>query len=371
MSASTSHRLGLLKHKIMDRWVERTLKEVSAAHHQVDLALRNSLIAYLDHLVDALSLTIDRTEIRKQEDKHLSTLLGKEHGRARAISYNYSIDQVIFEYHILRQVIFDYMEEEEPLSSVEREVILCSIEQAVNDAATEYSNTLRDVSDLLTKTLAHDFRTPLQVAKLNLQLILRKPEDMESIISKASRASISLDRLDRMILDLLDVSQLKAGNPLVLELQENCNLDWIIRQVASDLNQTHENKVIIKSKGQCLGNWNEKGLRRVVENLVTNGIKYGDPHKPVTISLEETPTEAILSVHNEGVPIPKEEIAILFQQYRRSRNVKEKIGWGLGLTVVKGMTEAHQGSVQVVSEKDKGTTFKIKLPKKRNLGQTN
>lgn len=362
MSNRASECLDRNKSKIMDLWVERALKEVPAAHQQEDLALRNSLPTYLEQLVDALSTTIERTEARRLYDEAESSRIGRKHGMERAGSYNYSMDQVIFEYHIMRQVICDVLESEAPLTLTEREVIVCSVEQAVNDAATQYSNTLREIQEQLTQTLAHDFRNPLAVAKLNLQLIMRKPDDLENTINKASKASVSLDRLDRMIQDLLDASRMKAGNKLALEFN-HCDLNWIVKEVAGDLNAAHDNKIIIKSAGACLGNWNENGLRRVVENLGTNAIKYGKTNTPVTLSLTQTADSATLSVHNEGEPIPKEEISLLFQQFRRSRRTEEKIGWGLGLTVVKGMTDAHKGEIEVISEREKGTTFIIKLPK--------
>jgi signal transduction histidine kinase len=141
---------------------------------------------------------------------------------------------------------------------------------------------------------------------------------------------------------------------------------WVeraLKEVAGDLNLYYKNEVNIKSQGKCLGNWNESALRRVVENLASNAIKYGKPQTPVTISLTEDGSSATLSVHNQGDPMAKEDLSILFQQYRRAKSAEHKIGWGLGLTVVKGVTEAHHGTVEVVSEAGKGTTFSVKLPK--------
>jgi signal transduction histidine kinase len=363
MSNSTALRLIRLRDAIMDKWVERALGEVGAAQHLEDLALRDSLPEYLEHMADALSTTIKRTEVRRLFDKKEGTRIGKKHGKERAISFNYSMDQVIYEYHILRQVICDLMEEEAPLNDVEREIIVCSVEQAVNDAATQYSETLRDIQEQLTQTLAHDLRNPLQVAKLNLQLMLRRPDDVENVMNKTSRASVSLDRLDKMIMDLLDASRMKAGLKLHLELQKDCDLNWVIREVAADLNISFDNKILVKSKEPCLGNWNEGGLRRLVENLASNAIKYGEPGTPVTLSLSESSGMAVLSVHNEGEPIPQDEIPILFQQFRRARGAERKLGWGLGLVVVKGMADAHHGTVEVISAKGAGTTFLVKLPK--------
>ena len=365
MSKTASERLDINKEEVMDLWVDRALKEIKAAKHQEDLALRNSLPVYLEHLVDALSTTINRTRARRIADKEEGTRIGKKHGKERASSFNYSMDQVISEYHIMRQVICDVLEREVPLTPVEREVIVCSVEQAVNDAATQYSDTLKDIQEQLTKSLAHDFLTPLSAARLNLQFVLRKPDDVENIISKTSRAIVSLDRIEKMIQDLLDVSRMKAGAHLHLPFK-SCDLNWIVKDVAGELNVTHTNKIIIKSHGPCVGHWNEDGLRRVVDNLVSNAVKYGKSNSVVTVTLTQNENIVTLSVHNEGEPISPNEIGILFEQFRRARTSEEKRGWGLGLSVVKGMVDAHHGEVQATSSKEEGTTFTIRLPKSRS-----
>lgn len=367
MPGNASERLNKNKAKIMDLWVKRTMAEVPAAHHLEDLALRDSLANYLDQLEDALSTTIERTQARQLKDKEDSTRIGRQHGRERAASYNYSLDQVIFEYHILRQTICDVLEAEELLTPVEREVIVCSVEQAVNDAATQFSNSLKEIQEQLTHSLVHDFRTPLAVAKLSTEMILRRPDEKEHILHMAKAASVSLNRLEKMIQDLLDSSRMKAGEFLELKFTKGCDLIHIVKNVAEEMNFIHKNRIIIKSSGACVGTWNEKGLRRIVENLTTNALKYGKADTPVTISIDKISNETILSVHNEGEPIPNKEIAILFQQFRRSKGTEAKSGWGIGLTIVKGMTEAHHGKIEVISNKEDGTTFKIILPEDSSL----
>lgn len=363
MPSSASSRLNRLSPKIMDLWVQRALAEVSASKHQEDLALRNSLPIYLTQLSDALSKTIDRTAARNRRDRYESTFIGNKHGRERAVSKNYTMDQLIFEYHILREVICDVMEEEKELSAVEREVIISSIEQAVNDAATQFARTLREIQEQLTNTLAHDFRTPLTVAKMNLQLILRNPDDADHVISKASQGVTNLERLDRLIQNLLDGSRMKAGSGLTVELSKGVDLNVLIQEVMTDLSTTHKNRMIYKAPGKCLGLWNESGLRRVIENLATNAVKYGYDHTPITITLTQSEDKAVFSVHNQGAEIPEDEVSMLFQQFRRLRTAEDKPGWGLGLSVVKGMVEAHHGEIEVESVAGKGTTFTITVPK--------
>lgn len=363
MPKSSSLRLGESKKRIMDIWAERALQEVSAAGHQENLALRNSLPEYLTQLENLLSSTTNRTHARKLYEKEESSRVGKKHGRERAGSRNYTMDQLIFEYHLLRRIIFDVLEEDTLLTDVEREVIVCSVEQQVNDAATEYSDTLKEIQEQLTNTLAHDFRTPLSVAKMNFELILRDQQNSQQIIHRAARGISSLNRLDKLIQDLLDSSRMKSGMKLVLEFDDNCDLNGIIQEVISDLGSTQSNKYIFSSPGSCIGHWSDVGLRRVLENLITNAVKYGDPGTPITIELSQENDEVTFSVHNRGEPIPEDEIGILFQQYRRLRGTEEKRGWGLGLNIVKGLVDAHEGRVKVESEAEKGTVFYVTIPR--------
>ncbi|HXH75319.1 MAG TPA: HAMP domain-containing sensor histidine kinase [Bacteriovoracaceae bacterium] len=362
MDNEASLRLKRLNNKIMQTWENRALKEVNASIHQDSLALRDSLPEFLGQIASALSTTIDRTETRVKWELQESTRVGKKHGRERAGSVNYTMDQLIFEYHILRQVICEVMEEEAILTPIEREVIVCAVEQAVNDAATEYSETLRNIQETFTHTLAHDLRGPITAAKLSSQLLLKFPNDSENSLKIVARISSSMDRLDYMINDLLDVSRLKAGEEISLQLAP-CDLDLLISEIADEENFLHGNRIKLDSCGSLIGFWCWKSLRRVVDNLVHNALKYSQPKSPIVIKLIKLGGNAEVSVFNIGNPIAPEDLAILFQQYRRVQTGVTKIGWGLGLTVVKGITEAHSGTVHVESS-EAGTTFTVKLPLK-------
>jgi signal transduction histidine kinase len=362
MQNKTAQRLEENIDKILSIWEERVNEEVAAAHHQETIALRNSLPEYLMQLVDALSNTIDRTTARKIRDKIDSTRIGKKHGEDRAGSRNYTMDQLITEYHILRQVLCDVLEEEGPLGELEREVIVCSIEQAVNDAATEYSDHLKSLKETMSNTLTHDLRNPLTSTKISAQLVLRKLNTDDSSVPKMNLIISNMDRLDQMITGILDASRLEAGQSMPID-REFCDLDVIIRQVTDELNLSYPDIFKVQSEGKCCGYWDEDGLRRLIENLVTNAVKYGEINKSITISLSQNRTSVELSVHNFGKPIPSGEVPILFEQYRRLKSATDKSGWGLGLTMVKGMVDAHNGSINVESEKNKGTTFIVKLPK--------
>ncbi len=361
MVKNTSEKLRENIDIIMKRWVERADVEIRAADHQKTLALKNSLPEYLEHMVTALSRKVDRTSERIQDDKDESTRLGKQHGKDRAETVNYTIDQLISEYHILRQVIFEVIEADEIVPKHDRELIVCSIEQAVNDAASEYSNILRDLRELMSHTLAHDLRTPITGSKINAQLALRKLDNREFCETKLEKIVSNMDRLDLMIENLLDAGRMRAGEGLNPELNE-FDLTELVKTLISEYSLINENHITLDSPRPCIGNWNEPGIRRVLENLISNAIKYGSEKTPITISLDQSDKTSTIKVHNEGAPIPEEDIPKLFEQYQRARETEGKKGWGLGLTIAHRMIEAHHGFIEVESADEIGTTFVVKLP---------
>lgn len=362
MLNQTSDRLKQNAQRIMQMWEVRARDEVGASIHQDSLVLQNSLPQYLNQLVDELSTQIRRTPARIKADQVESTRIGKLHGQERAGYADYSLTQLIFEYHILRQVIFQVLEEEGPLEVRERDIILDSIEQAVNDAASQFSQTLQEIQELFMVTLTHDLRSPVNVVKLGTQLILRRLERGDTHVDVAVRVISAIDRMDTMIQDLLDASRLRAGQRLKLEFEE-CDLDQLVHEVVEDLNFTYTGRFVVVSDAEVRSYCSRKEIRRVIENLAVNAVKYGAPDTPITLTLQQTENQINLTIHNEGNPIPLEAQSILFQQFRRSLSADDQTGWGLGLFLAKSIVEAHQGTIEIESAEGKGTSFRVQLPK--------
>ncbi|MGV0028100.1 sensor histidine kinase [Phormidesmis priestleyi] len=347
--------------RIMQLWEERARDEVGASIHQDSLVLQDSLPLYIDQLVNELSTKIERTPARISADKVKSDRIGKQHGRERAGYADYSMTQLIFEYHILRQVIFRVLEEEVPLDRRERDIIINSIEQAVNDAATQFSETLQDIQELFMVTLTHDLRNPINVVKMGTQLVLRRFERGDTHFDVTARMLSAIDRLDSMIQNLLDASRLRAGQRLKMTF-EDCDLEQLVQEVVEDLNFAYQDRFVMVCEGAIVTHCSRKEIRRVIENIATNAVKYGAPNTPITLTLQQNATAISLTIHNEGMPIAPEAQSILFQQFRRTTDSEEQTGWGLGLFLAKSLTEAHQGTIEVESAEGKGTSFIIKLP---------
>jgi len=336
---------------VMKLWEVRVQRGVDSTQDQT-LPFRNSLVEYLTELAEILSVT---------GDKKPTNIAGKKHGRTRAKTPNYTIDQLIFEYHILRQVIFEVLEENMVLTPAQRDVIVDSIEQSVNDAATEFSDYLKEVQETLSRTLVHDLRSPLTIAKLCLGLIRIGEDNKDYNKSIQRRISTSLDRIDAMIYRLLDASIIKAGPKIKLHI-EKLDLAELINRFVSEFNMIGANRFMVSSPQTLIGYWDEEGLTRILENLATNALKYSDPESPIFISAESKNERVQIVVHNIGRAISAEDQGLIFEEFRRAKNVENKPGWGLGLTVVKSISEAHGGGVKVKSFELSGTTFTVDLP---------
>lgn len=361
MPNKTSNKIIKNTPEIMDLWEKKIHEKIKGSHSHESLTLRDSLPNFLSNIADALSNPIHLTGAKNKNNNAITAHMGQVHGKDRS-STSFTMNQMILEYHILRLAIFDVLEKEAPLKPADREIIITSIEQAVSGAATEYSSAMSDLQEQLANTLAHDIRNPVAAAKVSAQLILRRPDDLDNCINTAIRISTCMDRVDKMISHLLDISRIRAGQSLNLEFHD-CDFDWLIREVTNELNMVYNGRFILESSGKCLGYWNESGLRRVVENLATNAIKYGLENATITISLAQDEMTATLSLHNQGEHIPAHDQTLLFQPYQRRKSSKEKIGWGIGLAMVKGMIDAHKGTIKIESAKDTGTKFIISIPK--------
>lgn len=237
-------------------------------------------------------------------------------------------------------------------------VVLVKRQERISDLEEE--QTLREK---FVSTLSHDLRTPLTAAKMSAQLISRIPGTTENKLL-ADRIVSDIDRVDQMIKDLLDANRIRAGEQLRLDVS-HCDLHAVVANTIGMLQGIHGDRFIINTdQREIWGYWSIDGLRRVVENLANNAVKYGSSNRPITITLKQSKQRVQLMVHNEGDPIPQRDQVGLFQQFKRANSAQtgKKKGWGLGLSIVHSVVEAHGGKVAIESSAGRGTTFTVELP---------
>lgn len=244
-----------------------------------------------------------------------------------------------------------------------------SVVALVNDVTRIYQllqslQEEREVRDRFVAMLTHDLRTPLASAKINAQLILRSKEDAQRVEALSRRIEDNVERADQMIQDLLDANRIKVGEGISIDLRE-CDLTEVIEAAIDELKLVYGERFVLKKDGPLVGLWDCHGLRRVIENLCSNAVKYGAPDAPVTINLSAAGGIVEIAVHNLGQPISERDRAALFVPFKRIASPAngEKKGWGIGLTIVRGVVSAHGGSIAVDSSAERGTTFTVLLPR--------
>jgi signal transduction histidine kinase len=198
---------------------------------------------------------------------------------------------------------------------------------------------------------------------MNAQLLTGVKMDADTILKVSGRIVENIERADQMISDLLDANRINAGETLPIEI-DVCDLNQIASDTIADMSAIYGNRFVLLSKSSIKGYWSRSGIRRVLENLCNNAIKYGAVQRPITIRLFQGTEKVTLEVHNEGSLISPENQAKIFDPFTRagSAQASGQKGWGLGLTLVKGIAAAHGGSAGVESSQEKGTIFRVELP---------
>lgn len=219
----------------------------------------------------------------------------------------------------------------------------------------------REMRERFVNLLTHDLRTPLSAIKMCSQLIDRQAEDSKAVRSYVHRINKSVNRADQMISNLLDANRIRSGEKLPLKI-EIVDLVDLVKKTLDELTLIHGNRFFLKAETTIVGQWDPRGIQRILENLCINAIKYGSSEDKISVTLKIKEANAIIEVQNFGNIISEEDQKYLFQQFRRGPKKTIIKGWGIGLALVRGVAEAHGGTVKVSSDVETGTNFTVLLP---------
>lgn len=343
------------KEKILDRFCKSVQKSLESARRTPHPVLIDTLPAFITRVAMAVR------GIHEVEYASKSSNIALAHGNERARFTDYSLADMLKEYQFLRQILSEVLREEASPTDHEWDVVHRSLDEAMAEAATAYVEVQDGFREKLAASLTHDFRGPLQSASNYLELMRREPdENLRNTISR--RIAENLQRVGRMISGLLDASRSNAGERLTIDASD-CNLRTFIEDVIDDVDLARRPFVKLYMTESMIVHWDTEKIRRAVNNLLDNACKYSPPQSPVSVRVVPTHERVHIAVHNFGEPIAKEDQPTLFRAYRRTTGAElsGKSGWGLGLTLVQAIAEAHGGSVAVESDPRDGTTFTIDL----------
>lgn len=347
-----AQRIFAMRDAVLSAWEQRVRTSVRGADQLLTPILINTLPAFFDNLAEAL------TPGHPRENATSNSNVPAVHGNERARMTNYGPEQVIQEYQIFRDCFAEVAHESGiTLRSKDWQVINESIDSGIRESIREFTSMHESFRRRMAAGLSHDMRNPLAVISTSAQLLLR-PADPERVVLLAHKIAEHSKRLDSMIEELLDGLSYHQGQQLPLVLSQFDVLP-LVHAVASQVNLQRPDKCQVSGQS-VIGWWCENSLRRALENLLGNALKYGDD-APISVHVEAVHERLILTVHNSGRPIAPEQAERIFDYLRRENNCPAP-GWGIGLPFVQSVAESHGGSIAVDSAAETGTSFIFDVP---------
>jgi signal transduction histidine kinase len=232
-------------------------------------------------------------------------------------------------------------------------------ELTASAAAEASAQGRRAAAEELITVLAHDFRNLLTPLRGRLDLMGRRArrEGQDRYRSDAEELVRSVDRLDRLVRDLLDTARLKQG---LFELnREPVDLVELAKVTVGEFAAPPGAVEVRAPMDELVVSADSSRLRQVLENLLSNAMKVQPEAEPVLIVLEDSGDWATVTVADRGPGIAPEVLPHLFQRFTAGSG---SVGLGLGLYVARGITDAHGGSLEVESRPGQGARLIVRLP---------
>lgn len=227
----------------------------------------------------------------------------------------------------------------------------------------------KQVRFMFLSVLSHELKSPLNAIEGYLRMMQEKElgdniADYETMIGRCMER---IGGMRNLIMDMLDLTKIESGKKS-REIQE-VNLFELI-QISIDTMEPYAIQRNVSFKLDAPKNKkidaNGDDLEIIFNNLVSNAVKYNVDGGTVFVSIDTDETSLILKVQDTGIGITQEDLAKLFQEFVRIKNIKTRniSGSGLGLSIVKKLVDSYMGTIHVDSIPEKGTTFTVTMPLK-------
>ena len=248
--------------------------------------------------------------------------------------------------------------------------------EELGDQNRSLQESLRDAEELADKQrsfvamVSHEFRTPLAIIDGNAHLLeraarRRKSDELPTI--KLGKIRSSVKRLTGVLDDLLCAGRVETGK---IQVQlESLDLSDLLHEVRANQLEIAPTRQIEMDLDQLEGpiDGDRKLLRHVFANIVSNALKYSPDCDRIWVSASQDDETVTVSVRDQGVGIPEDELAKVYDRFFRASTSAGIAGTGYGLHIVKNFVELHGGKILLQSREGQGSTFSIVLPRKEPL----
>ncbi len=232
----------------------------------------------------------------------------------------------------------------------------------------EELKALLKARDAFLSMASHELKTPITPLTLQMQTFIELFEsdrhttiDKERLLRMLHTSQAQIERLSRLIFELVDVTRL-ASSKLELVLAET-ELNSCVRKVLDDFEPEIRKSgsiITFRENDVVKGNWDGFRIEQIIINLLTNALKYG-LKKPIVITVSKS-EKAVLEVSDEGMGIALEDHERVFERYERAVSDSNYSGLGLGLYIAKEIVSLHHGKISVKSAVGSGSVFRVELP---------
>jgi PAS domain S-box-containing protein len=222
------------------------------------------------------------------------------------------------------------------------------------------------VKDDFIGMASHELKTPITSIKAYIQLLLtiyKNKEEDAFLMKSLTTVNNQINKLIRLITDLLDVSKMESGR-LSLNSEQFIMNDLVKETVEEVQHASTSHDIVYVATANCTIKADRDRIAQVVTNFLTNAIKYSPESDRVDIRLSREGDHVVVAVQDYGIGISPDDQKKVFNRFYRveGRNEQTFSGFGIGLYVAAEIVRRHSGSVWIESEKDKGSTFYFTLP---------
>lgn len=346
-----------------------------------------SPLALRDHIKEILAFVADDIESEQTDSEQVEKSHGEKtplvkrsaaeiHASLRHAG-GFNMDQMVSEYRALRASVTKLWDAQLTEGTKTDIADLTrfneSIDQALTESISDYSKRIDHSRNLFLGILSHDLRSPLGAARMSAELTLKMgvanlTDRQTMLISQVVECS---DRATEIVDHLLDLTRARLGSGITV-IKVPMDMGFVSKQLVAEMRTRYPKRTFtLKISGNTEGEWDKPRIGQVFSNLLGNAVQYGFQDPPIDVIIKGEADAVVLSVHNEGVPIPADAIGRIFESLIRGKEEIEEdgetpagsINLGLGLYITKEIVAAHGGTIGVTSSEKEGTIFTVRFPR--------
>ena len=360
--------------EILERWLEVVARQPFHRGRR-ERAVADHIPALFDGVLEVLARGAPVwIEPQSPQENAAVAEAAEQHAAARGRQGLQAAD-VVVEFRLLRQEIWRALRAELPDSAPTGDVLAAqlllndAIDGAMGVGLDYFVRAVEEAKEEVLLTTAHDLRNPLTSIKGTAQLINRRiaraRPDLEQIREGLTQIDEQANRIMVLLGELLDASRVRLGR---FEVSRTVtDFRTLLERVVNRCEPGVVARIHLRASPTSSrpGQWDAARLETVLENLISNAVKFSPPDSPIEISVDGAEEGLTVTVRDRGRGLEGAELAQLFERFYRSPEVTEAAieGNGLGLYIARGIVEAHGGRIWAASEgRDQGTAIQFVLP---------